>query len=56
MSYTLHRDDALTVLKTLPDESVYAAIPIRAIPADHQLVPHQPYRACQVRRHDRIQA
>jgi len=26
MSYTLHRGDALTVLKTLPDESVNAVI------------------------------
>ncbi len=26
MSYTLHRGDALTVMKTLPDESVDAVI------------------------------
>ncbi len=26
MSYTLHRGDALTVLKTLPDESIHAVI------------------------------
>lgn len=35
MSYTLHRGDALTVLKTIPDESVNAVIPTpRTTPAD----------------------